>query len=417
MKNKKFKFTALFENNKFVLIISLLLAFVIWLTYSMYGGEEQQKSIDVPIQMDSLTVPKQFNLRQFGEYSNSAVTVTIKGKKAVVGTVTAEDIKVVASTLDVNTAGKHNLPLSVTIDSNKDFEIVSTNTLSVEVYFDAYKEVTMAVTMDLSTTPLVPSGYELGTITLSKEKLLAYGPSTEVSKIDRILAQADVGDNLTKTTSYDANIVAVDKYNNEIQNISFKNADKFTVTVPVFKLATLPVSVQLTNMPDGITADDLSIKYSTANLEIAGEESTVKKLKAVNIGTIDFSDLTNSENKFTFETGALAGLKVKSDISKITVNIDLSSYKSNTITVPSSAVEIVNATGKTVKLSGTALKIKAVGSTSSVKSLTADDLSVVLNVTDDTKTGSNQNLGVTVKITSDKNSWIVGSYTVKATIE
>ena len=164
---KKFSPGKLLDNNKVVLLISLILAFAIWLGYSMYGGEQQERTLDVPIQMDSMTVPTQFNLQQFGDYSNSAVTVTIVGKKAVIGTVKTEDIRVTASTLDVNTAGKHTLPLSVSIESTKDFQIVSTNTLSVEVYFDTYKEVTVEVTPELSTEPKVPTGYELGNYILS----------------------------------------------------------------------------------------------------------------------------------------------------------------------------------------------------------------------------------------------------------
>ena len=278
-KIKKFSLGKLFDNNKFVLILSLFLAFVIWLSFSMYGGEQQEKTVDVPIQMDSMTVPNQFNLQQFGDFSNSAVTVTIVGKKAVIGTVNKDDIKVIASTLDVNTAGKHTLPLSVSVDSNKDFQILSTNTLSVEVYFDVYKEVNVSVTTDLSQTPTVPTGYELGSVILSADKLLAYGPSTEVSKIDKILARAEIDETLTNTVSYQAEVFAIDQYGNEIQNISIKNSDDFTITIPVYKLANLPVSVEFTNMPDGMTQQDLNVKYSVNRLNVAGEAETIDKMQ------------------------------------------------------------------------------------------------------------------------------------------
>ncbi|MBR2590178.1 MAG: hypothetical protein IKE65_04570, partial [Clostridia bacterium] len=323
-KLKKFSISKLLDNNKFVFVVSLILAFAIWIGYSMYGGEQQERTIDVPIQMDSMTVPTQFNLQQFGEYSNSAVSVTIVGKKSVIGTVDDEDIKVTASTLDVNTAGKHTLPLSVSIDSTKEFQIVSTNTLSVEVYFDVYKEVSVKVTPDLSATPTVPEGYELGNIILSENKLLAHGPSTEVSKIDKILARADIEENLTSTASYKATIVAIDKYGNEIQNITIKDSDDFTITIPVFKLANLPVSVEFTNMPDGVSVSDLNISYSVKNMNIAGEEATIDKMESVVIGTIDFSELKDSANSFSFNASSIAGIKVKSNISSIIVKVDLS---------------------------------------------------------------------------------------------
>ena len=415
-KKRKFTIGKLFDNNKFVLILSLFLAFFIWVGFSMYGGEEQEKTIEVPIKMDSMTVPAQFNLQQFGDYSNSTVLVKIVGKKAVIGTVNSDDIKVIASTLDVNTPGKHSLPLSVTIDSTKDFQIVSTNTLSVEVYFDIYKEVTMAVSLDMQEEPGVPEGYQLGTITFSDDKLLAHGPSTEVSKISKILAKAEIDEVLTKTTTYKAQIVAVDKYDNEIQNITIDNADDFTVTIPVYKLAKLPVSIDLTNMPSGITKDDINITYSVSSLNVAGEASTIDNMKSVVIGTVDFSELTDVQTTFDFDVSSIAGIKIKSKVSSIKVTIDLSGYESKKITLPASSIEIVNSTNKKITVLTESVEIKAAGLTKSVKSITASDISAVLNIDDDVKSGDNQKLPLTLK-TNVQGVWVVGTYEVEANVK
>ncbi len=415
-KEKKFTIGRLFDNNKFVLIMSLFLAFIIWVGFSLYGGEEQEKTVEVPIKMDSMTVPKQFNLQQFGDYSNSTVLVNIVGKKAVIGTVDADDIKVIASTLDVNTPGKHTLPLSVTIDSNKDFQIVNTNTLSVEVYFDIYKEVSMAVTLDLHDEPEVPQGYQLGTITFSEDKLLAHGPSTEVSKISKILARADIADVLTKTTTYNAEIVAVDKYDNEIQNIVIDKTDNFTVTIPVFKLAQLPVSVELTNMPSGVTQEDIDISYSVSSLNIAGEASTVDEMKSVVIGTVDFSELTNVETAFDFDVSTIAGIKILSKVSSIKVTIDLSGYESKKISLPASNIEIVNATDKKVTILTKSIDVTAAGLTKSVESIKAENISAILNIDEEIKQGDNQKLPLTLK-TSVQGVWLVGTYEVEVNVQ
>lgn len=414
-KKKKFTIGKLFDNNKFVLVISLFLAFIIWVGFSMYGGEEQEKTIEVPIKMDSMTVPAQFNLQQFGDYSNSTVLVKIVGKKAVIGTVNSDDIRVTASTLDVNTPGKHTLPLSVTIDSNKDFQIVNTNTLSVEVYFDIYKEVSMALTLDLQQDPEVPQGYQLGTIALSENKLLAHGPSTEVSKISKLLVRADIDDVLTKTTTYNAQIVAVDKYDNEIQNITIDNSDNFTVTIPVYKLAKLPVSVDLTNMPSGVTQDDIKITYSVNSLNVAGEASTVDSMSSVVIGTVDFSELTDVETTFDFDVSSIAGIKIQSKVSSIKVVIDLSGYESKNITVPSASIEIVNSTNKKVTILTKSVKLMAAGLTKSVNSINASDISAVLNIDEDIKSGDNQKLPLTLK-TNVRGVWVVGSYEVEVNV-
>lgn len=413
---KKFSPGKLLDNNKVVLLISLILAFAIWLGYSMYGGEQQERTLDVPIQMDSMTVPTQFNLQQFGDYSNSAVTVTIVGKKAVIGTVKTEDIRVTASTLDVNTAGKHTLPLSVSIESTKDFQIVSTNTLSVEVYFDTYKEVTVEVTPELSTDPKVPTGYELGNYILSEDKLLAHGPSTEVSKIDKIVARADIDENLTKTQTYAAQIVAIDQYGNEIQNITIDESDDFTITIPVFKLASMPVSVEFTNMPDGVTQDQFSVKYSVSSLNIAGEAATIDKMDSVSIGTIDFSQLSNSANTFSFDASSIPGIKVRSKISTIEVNVDLSSFKSKKITLPASAIEIVNESAFKVNLNEETVQVTVAGLTDAVDSVKVSDLSATIKVDEDAKVGENQTFDLSIKVTNRSGIWAAGQYKIHAEI-
>lgn len=412
-KLKKFSLGKLFDNNKFVFVISLLLAFIIWLGYSMYGGEQQERTVEVPIQMDSMTVPTQFNLQQFGEYSNSAVSVTIVGKKSVIGTVKPEDIRVTASTLDVNTAGKHTLPLSVSIESTKDFQILSTNTLSVEVYFDTYKEVTVEVETDLSTEPKVPNGYELGNFILSENKLLAHGPSTEVSKIDKILAKADIDDSLTKTQTYPAQIVAEDRYGNEIQNIEIDGADDFSITIPVFKLATLPVSVAFTNIPDGMNEEDLNIEYSVKTLDIAAEASTIDGMESISLGTIDFSELENSVNSFKFDAASIAGIKLKSKVDTVKVKVDLSSFESKSIRLPVSNIEIVNPTDFKVNIVSTDLKVEVAGLSSSIKSVSSADLSAVLKLSDTLKVGEAQESELDIKVNELSGMWIVGKYKVR----
>ncbi|MBQ6380109.1 MAG: hypothetical protein IJJ41_00720 [Clostridia bacterium] len=416
-KVRKFSLGKLFENNKFVLFISLILAFAIWLGYSMYGGEQQERTVEVPIQMDSMTVPKQFNLQQFGEYSNSAVTVTIVGKKAVIGTVNADDIVVTASTLDVNTPGKHTLPLSVSIDSSKDFQVLSTNTLSVEVYFDTYKEVNMALTVDLSQEPTVPSGYELGTVILSEEKLLAHGPSTEISKIDKLLAKAQSDKELTKTVTYDATIVAIDKYGNEIQNIVIDKSDEITITIPVYKLATLPVSVEFTNMPEGISTDDLEIKYSVSKVNVAGEEATINKLKSAVIGTIDFSQLNETKNSFTFDVNSIAGIVVKSNISSIDVDVDFTSLFVKKVALPVSSIEIVNSSSYEAAINSEEINVNVAGLTNEVESIKASDIVAVLKIDDKVKTGENQKMELSIKINNQDSMWIIGTYELNVNVK
>ncbi len=417
MANKRISLQKLFNNNKFVLVLSVVLAFIIWLAYSMYGGEEQEKVIEVPIKMDSMSVPEQFNLQQFGDYSSTNIAVTVRGKKAVVGTVSADDIVITASTINVNTAGKHTLPLNISIDSTKDFEIVTSSASSVEVYFDVYQEVTMDVTANITGDYSVPDGYELGKVTLSSNRLMAYGPSTEVSKISKILASAEIDKKLTTTTSANARVYAVDEYGNEIQNVTIDGGDNVKLTLPVYKLKELPVSIEIKNMPSGISQEDMNIKYSVSSLLIGGDESAVDKLENIVIGSVDFSQLSNTVNTFDFDVTKLSGFIVKGGVNKIRVRIDMSSYSKKTLTFKSDDIEITNASGFDASIETTDIKVIIIGNKSDIADIGTDSISASVDIEEDAKAGTNQNYAITFSVT-DKSlkAWVYGSYIAVVTL-
>ena len=90
---------SLLYNNKFVLLLSVILAFGIWIWVSIEKSPEVEvtiSSVPVKIDMDN-SVPAQLNLQIFGD-NNYTVDVTVKGKKFIVSALTADDFSVVAQT-------------------------------------------------------------------------------------------------------------------------------------------------------------------------------------------------------------------------------------------------------------------------------------------------------------------------------
>ena len=81
---------SLLYNNKFVLLLSVILAFGIWIWVSIEKSPEVEvtiSSVPVKIDMDN-SVPAQLNLQIFGD-NNYTVDVTVKGKKFIVSAPTA----------------------------------------------------------------------------------------------------------------------------------------------------------------------------------------------------------------------------------------------------------------------------------------------------------------------------------------
>ena len=178
----------------------------------------------------------------------------------------------------------------------------------------------------------------------------------------------------------------------------------------------MPVSVEFTNMPDGVTQDQFSVKYSVSSLNIAGEAATIDKMDSVSIGTIDFSQLSNSANTFSFDASSIPGIKVRSKISTIEVNVDLSSFKSKKITLPASAIEIVNESAFKVNLNEETVQVTVAGLTDAVDSVKVSDLSAAIKVDEDAKVGENQTFDLSIKVTNRSGIWAAGQYKIHADI-
>ena len=109
MKNKK-KFSDLLHNDKLMLAFSFVAAIIIWLAVVINVSPETTTTIqNVKVTIDN-AVPSQFGLEVFGD-SEFYVDVTVKGKKYQISSLKPEDIKILAQTNNVESAGVRTLLL------------------------------------------------------------------------------------------------------------------------------------------------------------------------------------------------------------------------------------------------------------------------------------------------------------------
>ena len=113
MKNrKKVDFRELFSNNRFVLLFSIVLAFVIWTAISMTASPEETFLIkDVPVDFSLKgSMPEQLGLQAFGN-TDFKVDVEVYGKRYIVSNLRPEDIKVTPVLSNVSSSGKNDVSL------------------------------------------------------------------------------------------------------------------------------------------------------------------------------------------------------------------------------------------------------------------------------------------------------------------
>ncbi|MGN1161532.1 MAG: CdaR family protein, partial [Candidatus Fimenecus sp.] len=133
MKNKsknknKFSLSVLLSNNRILMVISLLIAFGIWIWVAIEKSPEVQKVISgVPVNINmENTIAKQLGLQIFGE-SQFTVDVTVTGKKYILSALNKDDIVVEAKLNNVDSTGIKTLQLKITAKNESDDFIITSS--------------------------------------------------------------------------------------------------------------------------------------------------------------------------------------------------------------------------------------------------------------------------------------------------
>lgn len=411
----KFKLNDLFNNDLFVLIFSLVTALVIWLMVVVNVSPATTRVIqDVKVTIDS-TVPSQFGLEVFGE-TEFTVDVTVSGKKYQISSaaLSAEDVVVIAQTNSVDSAGKRVLQLKPEIPDGADYTITNISSKTIEVYFDTAKTVQMVIEPQVVTDdfPIVKSGFTSGDINLSETSVTITGPSTEINRIEKVVARLELEKSLSSNKSADAEIILLtDKNRSDFKYVT-TSIDKVVLTIPVLQEKELETVVAFKNAPDNFIVTPLKYTVSPAkdlfNISVDDYDKTVDYA----IGTIDFKALSPSNRVFTFSSENLK-LSEESKTEEFVVTVDMSGISQEYFTLPTKKFVINNPEKEDYKISGLNKSVVVVGSDKDLESVTEDDIKVEIDLSDiDINKG--QTITVPALVTVDNaGCWIQGSYSVE----
>ncbi|MGN1349058.1 MAG: YbbR-like domain-containing protein [Acutalibacteraceae bacterium] len=415
---KKLSFNDLLMNNKFVLVISLLAAIVLWAIVSMTVGDNVTRVIEnvkVNVEESDNSLYKIFG------FEETYVDVTVKGKKYLVsgGALSASDITVTASSNYVDSAGTQRLKLSASVNKNSEIKITSISKTSVDVFFDIPKTATLPVEVELKAeTTVVPDGYIYEDPILPGSTITVNGPATEINKIEKFVATAEISEPLTSTQELEVSVSAVTANGKKAKYITFENnIENLSVTVPVSKVKEIPVSVRYVNVPSYYENNMPEVNIYPKTLKVAAAESVLESLETLNVGTISFNELLNKNNKFTFKLDNIDEVKIIDDISEVQVNVNCYPMSTKTFSASGENITLLNVPdGKTARLISDGIKgITVVGPASELKTLETENILAKVDLTD--AGGGTESYNAVVYIKGAEKCWVYGSYSVKVRIE
>lgn len=416
-KNKSGKGSALiniFSNNKVVIIISFVLAVVIWFAYSMtVAPEKTRKVTGVPVSINlTNTVAEQLGLKAYG-YEDITIDVEISGKGYAVGQVEAEDIVVIVKNINqIDDAGYKTLQLSAN-SADGSFVVNSISQTYIQVYFDFPETREFEVVHNVIEPEggVASDGYYYGGAFYGAKELTVSGPKSELDKITEVVSETVVTSRLNKTTSMTAELSIHTIDGQTPKFISYDDAQVREVSLSIQKTKPLKFMVEFDNAPEYYKNEPLSVKYSKQELLVAGTDSQISSFAYFEVGSIDFSQLSPNNNSFEFEVNAPNGITVIDDTEKVTATVDMSNFAMSQFTLGTGNIDVLNPpSGYTVSNIGFVGGVQIVAPKQVIDSITSGAIVAEIDLSNITPNLGVNEVELKVSVKNRNDCWAYGTY-------
>ena len=385
-------------NNLLLKILSLVIAFLVWLIVV---------NADNPIMTESFAVSDVQLLNEayidadgkmcMQDEEQEPVRVTIKAERKVLDRISASDIRAVADlqqavSLDTDPV---MVPITALCDgiSPENIQVTPRN-LSLHVEDKDTQEFVVNVTTN-NTRP--DRGYEVGTLTSNPEKIKITGPVSLINKIDRVNAAVDVSD-ASEDVTEETEVTVIDKNGEQFSDadLSYLNVSKVYVTARLWKVKSdVRIRAEYSGTAaEGYAADSVS---TTPNvISVAGSDAALEALEEQNntiwipAEAVDISGKSSDyEEKINISNYLPEGLKLTADSSEdLFIRVNILPEGSTVCEVPTKDIVVENAPDEMQVTFDTAMiEVRIKKTDDDLDDLTENDIRASIDL-DDTDEGS-----------------------------
>ena len=400
------------RNNLIWMIVSLVLALFLWVYIATtISGTYSLSFTELPIVINAENSRAAgFGLSVLSPPSESlTVDVTISGSRATIGGLSRDDLEAYVdfnSTVISDSVGRQSLPVRL---RSKSGTAVTNSTLSVttvDVVMDKYttREVLVG---EVSCRNLSGSDNEViidsDNITVNPSVVNISGPSTALDRLDHLRVRLEDNEKLSQTKSFDCSSYDLIDADGSIvsENAFTVQTANFAVTVPVYYIHELPVTVRLSSVPSGFDVSTVMSRLhlitdqtydlpqngtNTLKIRIKTEKpenkAKLNKLEVLELeDTIPLSSLSLGGTGIELAVRVDEDFEVLSDFDTVTVTMDESNLIAETRWISNSDVEILNPpSGYEIKKPSGSTRITIIGPPEEVSMVSESDIKATLNL-------------------------------------
>lgn len=398
-----------------MIILSLLLAILIWLVVAMTLYPSIPKTIEnIPLSVDIAGSPAADSGLSVISCDVDTVDVQLVGSRTQIGNLNAENLTAYVDYENVTSTGKKTLSIKVKSDSGINYEVKSITPSTAVVELDKYD------TLPFEVKPKIPNvKYAEGKtidpdeFTCEPDIINITGPSAQLAKISSVYAVSDR--NLTLDSSYTLNSDEVQLFSEDGTRIDASSllfdTSTFTINIPVLTQKTVKPVVQILNAPTDFDQSCLDFKMSADSLTIASNNSFSEIPDTLDIGKIPLSDIDIGYSN-TFDISSVletSGMINKSGIDSITVTLNDEGLAKKEIVLDGSSIRLSNTPNDNYDydILTQKLTISVIGPEGVISELTASDFTADVNLLNADTSQDQFNYDVTISCLTHDNVWSV----------
>lgn len=412
MKNVILNFLNDLKRNYKTLILAFLLSFTLWIVVSIQVFPTVEKDVSNVTVEAHLTDYMIRNNLQIVNDIDQTVNIKIQGKRYDISRLDSQDFYAAADLSEVTSSGKYNVSLEVFAKTNEDYTLleIEPKTLLLEIDKIITKEFPITGTApDIS----LPEGFYADDVTTSPETISVTGSASMLDKIDRIEARSTFHGDIMESTQTNSEIIIYGSNGTKIVSDKLKlSTEIVTVNIPIFKQKELPLKLTI-NYPPGFDADSLKYEISPDKITIAAPDNTIDNQSALDIGTINLSDITPNSNTY-LPIVLPDGYKNLSGNNSARITWKTENYGLLDYIVTSENIEIKGTPDNyNVSLTTTALTVTVTGPSDLITGFAGGDITATVNLMGLTLRPGTQDVTATVQIKgSGQKCWVTGDYKV-----
>lgn len=417
-------FRRLFEKDFVVKIISIVAAILIWFIVSInYYPTIPRVFYNVPVVVEMQGTYAEAHNYQVTDQKITVANVYIEGDRGEIGNLDNKDITIIASAENVINTDDYNLPLDVVSSSGKKFtvtKIANSDTgetiTHVNVAFDEIITKEVNVKPNLDNIHIAQGAIcDIDDVVIIPNTIEITGAKSVVSSITDAYIFVEAPKQLNSTYEYVATDPVLYSGRNRVTDNDAVTINKtnFTVQVPILQKQVLPLEVRITNAPESfdVAAFMEKLELSVTELEIAAQDSSLKELKSLDIGSIDMREV-DIGSVFEFNTADFIpdGYQNLSGIETVTVTCPTEGLHKLTMAIRGNAVQVINIPAQyDYDIITSGFTMSFIGSADSLEQLTYIDVVAKIDLINYELEERDYKFPVTFSTPSFSDVWCIGT--------